>query len=121
MRMPPGLRSAQVHLERRRVHRHQDVELVAGRVDALAAELELEARDAEERAGGARISAGKFGSVASVVAGPGRLGGELLAGELHAVAGVPGETTARSRMRLGLAGSARWPWFRSWTFSLLAW
>ena len=40
---------------------------------------------------GARISAGKFGSVREVVAEGGGLGGEAVTGELHAVAGVTGE------------------------------
>ena len=40
---------------------------------------------------GARISAGKFGSVEQVVAERGRLLGEPVTGELHAVAGVAGE------------------------------
>ena len=48
---PARLEVGQVHLERRRIHRDEAVETVARRVDALAAELELEARDAEQRAG----------------------------------------------------------------------
>ena len=74
-----GLEIGQVHLERGRVHRDQSVELIARRVDALAAELELEARHPEERAGGSADLGGEIRQRGDVVAGPGRLGGELLA------------------------------------------
>src|SRR5206468_12852218 len=47
-----GLQVAKMHLERSRVHRDETVETIAGRVDTLAAELELEAGNTEERAGG---------------------------------------------------------------------
>ena len=40
---------------------------------------------------GARISAGKVGQRAEIVAGERRLVGELHAGDLHAVAGIAGE------------------------------
>src|SRR5439155_16319252 len=86
-----GLEIPKVHLEGGRVHRHQAVEAVAGRVDALAAELQLEAGDTEERAGGSADLGGEVRQGRDVVAGPRRLGGELLAGELHAVAGVSGK------------------------------
>jgi hypothetical protein len=46
-----GLEVAQVNLERGGIHRDQTVEAIARRVDALAAELQLEARDAEQSAG----------------------------------------------------------------------
>jgi hypothetical protein len=60
---PPG-EIDQVHLERRRVHRHQHVGRVAGGLDRCGAEVDLEGRDAEGRALRARISAGKSGKVA---------------------------------------------------------
>ena len=91
IRMPARLEVGQVHLERGRVHRHQRVELIARRVDPLAAELELEARHAEQRAGGGPDLGGEVGQRRDVVAGPRRLGRELLAGHLHAVARVAGE------------------------------
>src|SRR5438128_550434 len=48
---PAGLQVLKVYLERGRIHRHEAIQAVTGRVDALAPELELEARDAEEGAG----------------------------------------------------------------------
>ena len=88
---PARLEVGEVHLERRGVHGHQRVELVARRIDPLAAELKLEARDAEQRAGGRADLGGEIRQRRDVVPGPRRLGGELLARDLHAVAGVAGE------------------------------
>jgi hypothetical protein len=88
---PALLEVAEVHLQRRRVHGHQAVELVSGGVDPAAAELQLKARDAEERPGRGADLGGEAGKGREVVARPGRLGGELLTGELHAVAGVARE------------------------------
>jgi len=85
------LQIGQVHLERRRIHRHQRVELIAGRVDPLAAELELEARHAEERAGGSADLGREIRQSRNVVAGPRCFRGELLAGDLHSVAGIAGK------------------------------
>ena len=96
MSRPPGLRSREMHLERGRVHGHQAVEPIARRVHALAAELELKARHSEQ---GARRGANLGGEVrerGDVVSRPGRLRGELLARELHAVAGVAGEADHRA-------------------------
>ena len=80
-----------VGLERRRVHRDEDVGLVARRVDVVRAEADLEAGDAGQ---GARRSADlgrEVGQRADVVAEDGGGAGELRAGQLHAVAGVAGE------------------------------
>src|SRR5207247_361153 len=78
-------------LECRGVHGHQAVETVARRVDALATELKLEARDAEQCPGGSADLGREIRQRGDVVPGPRRLRRELLAGELHAVAGVAGE------------------------------
>ncbi len=85
------LEIAQVHLERGRIHRDETVEAVTRRVDALAPELQLEARDAEERAGRRADLGRKIRQRGEIVARPRGLGRELFAGELHAVAGVAGE------------------------------
>ena len=53
-----------VRLERRRIHRDQHVGLVAGGENFAAGKIKLEAADSGQRARGARISAGKSGSVA---------------------------------------------------------
>ena len=82
---------ADVRLERGRVHGHQHVGLVAGRVDLVAREADLEAADARQRAGRGADLGGEVGQRADVVAEDGRRAGELRAGELHAVAGVAGE------------------------------
>jgi len=86
-----GLEVAKMHLERSRIHRHQAVETVARRVHALAAELQLEAGDAEQRAGRGADLGGEVRQRGDVIARPRRLGGELLARQLHAIAGVSGE------------------------------
>ena len=52
-----------VRLQRRRVHGHEHVGRVAGREDVVVGEVDLEARDAGSEPAGARISAGKSGSV----------------------------------------------------------
>ena len=62
MTMPPPLDALDVRPQGGRIHRHQRVDLVAGREDVGAGEVDLETRHAGERAGGG-ISAGKSGSV----------------------------------------------------------
>ena len=81
----------EVHLQRRGVHRDQNVRLVAGRAYVAAGEVELEAGDAGERAGGRAYLGGEVGQGRDVVPDDGRSVGELRARELHAVAGVAGE------------------------------
>ena len=82
---------ADVDLQRRRVHRHEHVEVVARREDLAAGEVQLEAGDAGERARGGADLGGEVGQGAEIVAGQRGLVGELHAGDLHAVAGVAGE------------------------------
>ncbi len=53
----------QIGFQRRRVHGDEGIEEIARRMDVAAAEMNLEAGDARKGAGGARISAGKSGSV----------------------------------------------------------
>ena len=92
MRMPPGSQVLEVGLQGGGVHGDEGVELVAGRVDVVAAEVDLEAGDAGQGAGRGANFGGEVGQRADVVAEDGRGVGELRAGELHAVAGVAGQT-----------------------------
>src|SRR5207249_2985598 len=87
----PRLQVGEVHLDRRGVHHHQRVGLVAGRVDLVGGELDLIAGDAGGGAGGGADLGGKVGEGGEVVAVQRGLAGELGAGELHAVARVAGE------------------------------
>src|SRR5690606_170271 len=86
------LEVAEVGLECGRIHRDQGVNLVARGEDFLAAEMELEARDAVDSSDGCADFGGEVRKGADVVAEDGGGVGELGACELHAVAGVAGET-----------------------------
>ncbi len=88
---PPALELGEVHLQRRRVHRHQHVRRVAGGEDVVVGEVDLEAGDAVGGAGGRPDLRREVGEGREVVAHQGGRGGELVAGQLHAVAGVAGE------------------------------
>jgi hypothetical protein len=82
---------ADIGLEAGRVHRHQGVDPVAGRVDVAGGEADLEPRHAIGRAAGGPDLRWKIGEGRDVVAEDGRGRRELAAGELHAVAGVAAE------------------------------
>src|SRR5690606_6358569 len=82
---------AQVDLERCRVHRHEHVGRVAGGEHVVRGEVDLEARDAERGARGGADLGGEVGEGREIVAGDGGGLGELIAGQLHAVAGVARE------------------------------
>ena len=81
-----------VGLQCRRVHRDQHVGPVTGGEDVVVSDLDLERRDPRQRA----LRRADLGRIArlgrQVVTEQRRLGSEPVAGELHAVAGVPGET-----------------------------
>jgi hypothetical protein len=81
----------EVDLEGGRVHGDEDAGLVAGRADVAAGEVELEAGDAGQAAGGRANLGREVGQGRDVVADDGRGVRKLRAGELHAVAGVAGE------------------------------
>ena len=80
-----------VRLQRRRIHRDEHVGRVAGREDVVVGEVELEPRDARQRAGRRTDLRREVGQRRDVVPEQRRLRGELRAGELHAVAGVARE------------------------------
>ena len=82
---------AEVGLQCRRVHRHQHVRRVARRQDVVVGEVELEAGDARQRAGGGADLGGEVRQRREVVAEQGGLAGEAVARELHAVPRVAGE------------------------------
>ena len=89
--MPPRLDLRQVGLQRGRVHRDQHVGVVAGRRDVARGELDLERRDPVHRAGRGPDLRREVGQGREVVAEHRGGGGEAIAGQLHAVAGVPRE------------------------------
>ena len=87
----PARQVGQVRLERRRVHRHQDVRRVTGGEDVGVGEVHLEAGDAGQGPGRRPDLGREVGERGDVVAELGGLRGEPVTGELHAVAGVAGE------------------------------
>ena len=82
---------ADVRLQRGGVHRHEHVRPVAGGEDVVVREVQLERRHARQRPGGGADLGGEVGERREVVAERPGLGGEPVAGQLHAVAGVTGE------------------------------
>ena len=86
-----GAQVVDVRAQRRRVEGHQHVGLVRRRADVLRGEVDLEAGDARERAGRGADLGREVREGREVVAGERGGLGELGPGQLHAVAGVPGE------------------------------
>ena len=85
------LQRAEVGFERRRVHRHQRVRVVAGGEDVARGEVDLEGGDAARGAGRGADLGREVRQRREVVADVGGGGGEAVADELHTVARVPGE------------------------------
>ena len=85
------LEAVEVGAQRGRVHRHEDVRLVAWRRDRVVGDLDLEAGDAVHGAGGCADLGRVLGQRRQVVAERGADGREAVAGELHAVARVARE------------------------------
>ena len=82
---------AEVRAERGGVHRDQHVGRVTRREDVVVGEVDLERRDAGQRALRGADLGGEVRQGREVVAERRRLLGEPVAGQLHAVAGVAGE------------------------------
>src|SRR5207249_7727205 len=78
----------EVRLQRRRVHRDEDVRLVARCEDVLVREVDLECRYACERPGRRADLGREVWEGSQVVSEDGGCVGEALAGELHTVTGV---------------------------------
>ncbi len=81
--------------ERGGVHRHEGVDLIAGREDIGAGKMDLKTADAGQRALRRANFGREVGERRDVVAHQGRRVGELRAGQLHAVARVATETNCR--------------------------
>ncbi len=101
---------AQVGPERRGVHRDEDVGRVAGGEDVVVGEVELEARYPGQGALGGADLGREVGERRQVVAHRRRVGGEAVAGELHAVPRVTGKADHHAVERVdGLAAHCG-PW-----------
>ncbi len=98
----------EIRLQGGRVHGDEHVRRVARREDVVVGEMELEARDARKGARRGPDLRRKVRVRGEVVPEHGRLGGEPAAGQLHPVAGVPGEPD-HDRIELldGLRGHRR--------------
>ena len=82
----------QVRLQRGRVHRDQDVRRVPRCQDDMVGEVELEARDAQQRALRRPDLCREVGKRGDVIAERGGLRGESVPGELHPITRVSCET-----------------------------
>ena len=85
------LQVADVGLQRGRVHGHQHVRVVARGEDVVVRDVDLERRDAGQGARRRPDFGREVRQRRQVVAEDGRTGRETVAGQLHTVAGVPGE------------------------------
>ena len=81
----------EVRLQRRRIHRNEDVGRVPRGEDVVIGEMELEPRDAGKRPGRRPDLGGEVWEGRQVVAQHGGLVRELAPGQLHTVTGVSGE------------------------------
>ena len=88
---PAGLQRRDIGLQRRRVHRHKHIGRITRSVDFAAAEIDLEGRDAEQRALRRADFGGEIGERGQVIAGQRGRQGELPTRQLHAIAGIAGE------------------------------
>ncbi len=88
---PPG-QVVQVRLQGGRVHHDQDVRTIAGGADVEVGEVHLEAGDAGDGSRGCPDLGREVRQGGEVVAQLSGVGGEPVAGQLHAVPGVAGET-----------------------------
>ena len=86
------LERAHIGLERRRVHRDEHVGRIARGIDLGRAEVDLERRDAKQRALRRADFSREIGEGRQIVAGKRGRERELAAGELHAITRVARET-----------------------------
>ncbi|MCG3197354.1 MAG: hypothetical protein GHCLOJNM_01839 [bacterium] len=89
------LQVGEIDLERGGIHRHQDIGAVAGSADVVVAEVELEAAHSRKRTGRGANLRREVRERAHIVPEDRAGVRELGAGELHAVAGVSGESDHR--------------------------
>ena len=89
--VPPFGMSFEVRLQRRRVHGHEDVRLVAGSEDVVVGEVHLEPGDAGQGSGRRPDLGGEVREGREIVAHQGGLAREPVARQLHPVAGIAGE------------------------------
>jgi hypothetical protein len=94
----------EIGLESRRVHRHQGVQIIPGRVNILAAKMDLKPGNAGQRTRRSTNLCGEVGQGADVVAEDGGGVGELGSRQLHTIAGIACEANGR---RFELSG-LRW-------------
>ncbi len=108
IRYPVGLQIAHVHFQCRGIHGDENVHRISGRVYFRRGEIQLETADT-------RLGAGRSANFRRIV----RKGrdvipierdriGELAAGDLHAVTGIPGEADDRLIDYLPLGFSCRY-------------
>src|ERR1700722_1162591 len=86
-----GLEIGDIHFQRGGVHGHQNVDGIAGRVDVVRREVDLEATDSGQGARGGANFGREIREGGKVIAEESGGVGELAAGDLHAVAGVSTE------------------------------
>jgi hypothetical protein len=107
---PALLDRAELGLQGRRVHRDQDVRVVAGRQDVGRGELDLERRDAVDGAGRGPDLGREVRHRREVVAQDRRGIGEPVPRQLHPVAGIAGEPDHDALLLLHLLGHRRRAW-----------
>ena len=96
---------AEIRLQRGRVHRDEHIRAVARGEDVVVGEVDLEARDARERAGRRTNLGREVGEGREVVPEHRGLAREPVAGELHAVTGVTREADDHGVEVLDLLGA----------------
>src|SRR6202041_3377590 len=100
---PVGFQVRQVHFERGGIHGDQDVHAVSGRVHIARGEMDLEAADAGQCAGGGANLGRVVRESGQVVTVQGDRIGELASSDLHAVTGVTAEADDRFVDRFSFA------------------
>ncbi len=104
---PAGFQPVQIGHQRGGVHRNEHVRFVAGRGDLVVGDVDLECRDAVDRAGRSPDLGGEVGQRRQVVAERRAHRGEAVTGELHPVAGVAREADDQVVEDVVVVG--RWP------------